>query len=102
MLDLIDRTPDTDDSDSSFDGHDALIRAINNPGSRAFQAVLALAGWELRNNGAIRPDFAQVLDNVVRIPGRIGMKYQAILAERRVFLEAVGAGPHRPCGPSKR
>lgn len=51
--------------------------------------MLALAGWELRNNGAIRPDFPQVLDDVIRIPGRIGMEYRAILAERRAFLEAV-------------
>ena len=88
-LDLVDRIPDTDDSDSSFDGHDALTRAINNPRGRGLQAVLALIGWELRNNGVIRPDFAQVLYDVVRIPGRIGMEYRAILAGRRVFLEAV-------------
>ncbi|MGH3962847.1 MAG: hypothetical protein ACRDRY_06265 [Pseudonocardiaceae bacterium] len=88
-LDLVDRIPNTDDSDRPFDGHDALARAINNPKGRALQAMLALAGWELRNNGAIRPDFTQVLNDVVRIPGRIGMEYRAILAERRVFLEAV-------------
>jgi hypothetical protein len=89
VFDLVGRTPDTDDSDSSFDGDDALHRAINNRRGRGLQAMLALAGWELRNNGAIRADFAQVLDDVVRIPGRIGMEYRAILAERRVFLEAV-------------
>jgi hypothetical protein len=88
-LDLIHRTPDTNDSDRSFDGHDTLNRAINNPRGKALQTVLALAGWELRNNGAIRPDFAHVLDGVIRIPGRIGMEYRAILAESRAFLEAV-------------
>lgn len=88
-LDLIDRTSDTDDSDSSFDKLDALNRAINNPRGRGLQAILALAGWELRNNETIRADFSTVLNDVVRIPGRIGMDYRAILAARRVFLEAV-------------
>lgn len=92
-LDLVDRTPDSDDSDSDsdslFDGYDVLTRAINNPRCRALQSVLALAGWELRNNGAIRPEFTQVLDDVAQMPGRIGMEYRAILAEPRVFLETV-------------
>lgn len=88
-LDCIDRTPGTDDSESSLDGQDALFRAINNSRGRGLQAVLALAGWELRNAGTIRPDFTQVLDDVARVSGRIGMEYRAILAERRVFLEAV-------------
>jgi hypothetical protein len=88
-LDLVDRTPATDDSDSSVHGDDALIRAINNRRGRGLQSILAFAGWELRNNGAIRPEFEQVLDDVVRIPGRIGTEYRAILAERRVFLEAM-------------
>lgn len=88
-LDLIDRKPDTDDSENPFDTLDALNRAINTPRGRGLKAVLALAGWEYRNNGAIRADFSTVLDDVVGIPGRIGMDYRAILAERRVFLEAV-------------
>jgi hypothetical protein len=88
-LDLIDCTLDTDDSNSPSDTLDALNRAINNPRGRGLEAVLALAGWELRNNEAIRADFLTVLDDIVHIPGRIGMDYRAILAERRVFLEAV-------------
>jgi hypothetical protein len=88
-LALIDRTPDTDNTDRTFDGDDALTRAINNPRGRGLQAMLPLAGWELRNNATIRPDFVQVLDDVVQMPGRIGMEYRAILARRRAFLEAV-------------
>ena len=35
------------------------------------------------------PKSLQVLDEVIRIPGRIDMEYRAILAEGRAFLEAV-------------
>ncbi|MFI0771912.1 hypothetical protein ACH4TQ_44605 [Streptomyces sp. NPDC021218] len=88
-LDLIDISPEPTDSGSSFDGFDALTRAINNPRGRGLQAVLALAGWELRNTGMVRADCAQVLNAVLSIPGKIGMEYRAVLAERRVFLESV-------------
>jgi len=92
-LALIDRTPDTDDEAAEVQASDAitdaLFHAINHARGRGLKAVLALAGWERRQTGTIRADFTQLLDELVRLRGRVGMEYRAILAEHRVFLEAV-------------
>ncbi|MGS2619926.1 hypothetical protein ACVCAH_36450 [Micromonospora sp. LZ34] len=92
-LELIDCIPDADDDagevEISGGDSDALFHAINHPRGRGLQAVLALAGWERRQTGTIRAEFTQLLDELVRMPGRVGMQYRAILVEHRVFLEAV-------------
>jgi len=87
--DLVDLTADANSRTSAFEGHDALTRAINTPGGRGLQAALALAGWELRHYGTVQPRLASLLDEVVRVPGPVGMEYRAILAERRANLEAI-------------
>lgn len=86
-LTLLDHALNT--NDQSLNGRDALNRAINKHTGRSLQAVLALAGWEYRHTTSIRPQFAEILDNVVRISGSVGMEFRAILAARRVFLETV-------------
>jgi hypothetical protein len=87
-LALLDRAATT--TNGSFDGIDALNRAINTHSGRGLLAVLALAGWEYRHNtNSIRPQFTETLDDIIRIHGSTGMEYRALLAARRQFLETV-------------
>jgi hypothetical protein len=88
-LDLVDRTPETEDDDVSSSGSDAVHRAINSRTGQGLEAMLALAGWESRNTATVRPDFTQVLDEILRMTGRLAMEYRAILALHRVPLENV-------------
>lgn len=67
---------------------DALASAINRPWGRGLEAVLAFAGWEYRNLGQIRAAFEELLDEVVLVPGAVGLEYRAILMSRRQLLEA--------------
>lgn len=71
------------------DSTDVLTQAINNRRGRGLQAVLALAAWEHRNGGTIRGRFQDILDELLQIPGDVGMEFRAVLAERRVLLEAI-------------
>jgi hypothetical protein len=86
-LALTDRAPN--DNDRSFNGHDALTRAINNDRGPGLQALFALAWWEYRRHNAVRDTFTEVLDEIVQIRGDIGMEFRAILAQRRVLLETM-------------
>ncbi|WNV84869.1 hypothetical protein [Umezawaea sp. Da 62-37] len=75
--------------DRTIEPRDALTQAINNRRGRGMQAAVALAAWEYRNGGAIRSRFVEILDEVVRIPGDVGMEFRSVLAERRVLLESI-------------
>ncbi|WP_410583817.1 hypothetical protein [Amycolatopsis sp. lyj-108] len=86
-LELIDRAPES--GDAAHGDHDALFRAINGRRGKGLQAILSLAGWEYRNGGVIRPQFVELLDELVRIPGPVGMEYRAVLAQHRRFLETI-------------
>ncbi|WP_228688157.1 hypothetical protein [Amycolatopsis keratiniphila] len=86
-LELIDRAPVS--GDAAHASHDALFRAINGHRGRGLQAILSLAGWEYRNGGVIRPQFVELLDELIQIPGPVGMEYRAVLAQNRRFLEAI-------------
>lgn len=74
---------------SEFD--DPLNRAINRPHGKALQAVLALAGWEHRNQGAASARLVPILDEVLAIPGAVGLELRSVLASSRPFLETVAA-----------
>jgi hypothetical protein len=89
VLKLTGERPPAGEFGDPLEGGDALNSAINRNWGRGFEAVLALAGWEARNVGEIRPAFEETLDEVVHLPGTVGMEYRAILAARRPFLEVV-------------
>ncbi|WP_245193373.1 hypothetical protein [Amycolatopsis alba] len=86
-LELIDQAPES--GDAAHGDHDALFRAINSRRGRGLQAILSLAGWEYRNGGVIRPQFVELLDELIQIPGPVGMEYRAVLAQNRRFLETI-------------
>lgn len=68
---------------------DPLNRAINTPWGRGLDALLALARWEARNLGTVRTEFTQVLDEIMEISGATGLRLRAILALRRLAMEAI-------------
>ena len=68
---------------------DALHSAINRPWSKALDAAVSLARWEVRTLGPVRLEFVAVLDEVVEIVDTRGLEFRAILAARRLALEAL-------------
>jgi hypothetical protein len=74
---------------SDFD--DPLAGAINHSYGKALEAVLALAGWEHRNEGAASNRLVGILDEVLAVPGTVGLELRAVLARLRPFLEVVAA-----------
>ncbi|HEX5117829.1 MAG TPA: hypothetical protein VFW65_21815 [Pseudonocardiaceae bacterium] len=84
-LSALDWLSDTD----SPERDEPLSRAINNPRGRGLLAALSLAAWEHRTNAAIRPQFFDTLDALLRVTGPVGMEYRAILASQRPRLERV-------------
>lgn len=78
---------DTDKDPAEFD--DPLNRAINRPYGTGLEAVLALAGWEHRNQGAASVRLVDALDGVLAIPGAVGLELRAIVARSRPYLETV-------------
>jgi hypothetical protein len=78
-----------DDMGLMFSDLDALASAINRPWGRGLQAVLALAAWEYRHAGAVRPDFEQTLDEVTNTHGTVGLELRAIIASARPLLEGI-------------
>lgn len=84
---LIDR--DGHPGDLSSGDRDYLNRALNSRRGRGLYAVLALAAWEHRQLGMARAEFIALLDDLVRLPGALGMEYRAVLAHQRVRLEIV-------------
>ena len=74
-----------------FADHDPLASAINRTWGHGLQTVLALAAWEFRRHGTVRPEFEQTLDAVIGTVGSVGLEFRAILASHRPLLEAIAA-----------
>ena len=74
-----------------FADNDPVTRAINRMWGHGLQTVLALAAWEFRSRGTVRPEFEQTLDAVIGTTGAVGLEFRAILASRRPLLEAIAA-----------
>ena len=66
-----------------FADNDPVTRAINRMWGHGLQTVLALAAWEFRSRGTVRPEFEQTLDAVIGTTGAVGLEFRAILASRR-------------------
>ncbi|MFS8105142.1 hypothetical protein LFM09_49425 [Lentzea alba] len=86
---LIDR--DAHSGDLSSGGRDYLNSALNSRRGRGLYAVLALAAWEHRQQGKARSEFIALLDELVRLPGAVGMEYRAVLAHKRLRLEVIAS-----------
>ena len=67
---------------------DALHSAINRPWSKALDAAVSLARWEASTPGSVRLEFVALLDEVIEIVEAPGLEFRAILAARRLALEA--------------
>jgi hypothetical protein len=80
--------PEADDG-LLFADHDSLSSAISRSWGRGLQTVLALAAWEFRSRGTVRPEFEQTLDAVIGTVGSTGLEFRAILAFRRPLLEQI-------------
>lgn len=74
-----------------FHGHDALTSAINRSWGRGLQTALALAAWEFRNSGTVRPEFEYTLNAIIERVGSVGLEFRAILAAHRPLLEGISA-----------
>jgi hypothetical protein len=74
-----------------FADQDPLTSAINRTWGHGLQTVLALAAWEFRSRGIVRPEFEQTLNAVIGTVGSAGLEFRAILASRRPLLEAIAA-----------
>ena len=74
-----------------FTDNDPLTSAINRTWGHGLQTVLALAAWEFRSHGTVRPEFEQALNAVVGTVRSAGLEFRAILASRRPLLEAIAA-----------
>lgn len=82
--------PETDEG-LVFTDHDARNSAINRPWGRGLQTILALAAWEFRNRGTIRPQFEHTLDAVTESAGSVGREFRAILGAHRPLLEGIAS-----------
>src|SRR5262249_37513248 len=74
-----------------FPDQDPLASAINRTWGHGLQTVLALAAWEFRSHGTVRPEFEQILNAVTGTAGSAGLEFRAILASHRPLLEAIVA-----------
>ena len=74
-----------------FADNDPLTSAIDHRWGHGLQTVLALAAWEFRRHGTVRPQFEQTLNAVIATVGSVGLEFRAILASHRPLLEAIAA-----------
>lgn len=88
---LPDDLPGIDVYEDASEHDGPLNRAINRPYGKALEAALALGGWEHRNQGSASPRLFEVLDEVLSVPGAVGLELRAVLARTRPFIEAVAA-----------
>lgn len=86
---LPDEMPAIEPSEGASELDDPLSRAINRPYGKALEAVLALGGWEHRNRGAASSQLVEILDEVLALPGSVGLELRSMLASHRPFLETV-------------
>lgn len=84
----VESVPKTDEG-LLFDEHDPLNSAINRSWGHGLQTVLALAAWEFRNCGTVRPEFERTLDAVIEMVSSAGLEFRAILATHRPVLEGI-------------
>lgn len=82
--------PEIDVSPLSAD-HGPLSRAINRIWGQGLQTVLALAAWEFRSHGTVRPEFERTLNAVIETTSSAGLEFRAILASSRPLLETIAA-----------
>lgn len=80
--------PETD-AGLLFADHDPLNSAINRSWGHGLQTVFALAAWEFRSHGTVRPEFEEILDAVIGAVGSVGLEFRAILASHRPLLEGI-------------
>ncbi|RJQ91128.1 hypothetical protein D5S19_02305 [Amycolatopsis panacis] len=83
----IELAPDAEPEHPYDEMTDALFHAINSARGCGLRATIWLARWELRNVGAIRPQFEALLTATLGVPGAAGSEYRAILAQYRPVLE---------------
>jgi hypothetical protein len=76
--------PEADDG-LLFADHDPLTRAVNRSWGHGLQTVLALAAWEFRRRGTVRPEFEQTLDTIIKRLGKDTVVL-ATAAEAAAFL----------------
>lgn len=84
-----DSSADQIEEDDSDELNDPLNRAINRPYGRALLAALALGGWEHRNQGAASARLGGVLDEILAVPGVLGLELRAVLAAYRPLVETI-------------
>ena len=70
-------------------GGDPYERAINHRQSLAFQALLAVAGWEYRTNGSVGSAITDTFDVALNMKGAIAEEIRSLLATRLAFLNTV-------------
>jgi hypothetical protein len=68
---------------------DPLARAINQPCTRALQAMFDVMGHEYREHGAVRPEALGLLAETLKLSGQDGAQHRAIIAPRLAFLRHV-------------
>lgn len=81
-LEVTDREEGSGGSES-----DHLAAAINRPCTQALEAMLSFLAFERRQGLAVRPEFYQILEEVLRLVGEDGAQHRAILGPRFGFLQ---------------
>ena len=70
---------------------DPLNHAINTAYGKGLQAVLALGGWEHRNQGTASDHLDSILTQVLATDGAVGLHLRSIIAGSRPFVEAIAS-----------
>jgi hypothetical protein len=89
LRDLPEELPEIEPDRITSRADDPLHRAINKSYGKALDSVLALGGWEHRNRGAASVRLVEVLNDVLAVPGAVGLELRSVLARSRPFLERV-------------
>lgn len=81
--------PDRYDDPEHFG--DPLHGALNSTYGKGLQAVLAIGGWEHRNQGSATPRLNQTLTTVKEVGGAVGLELRSVIAGSRPFVEGIAA-----------
>lgn len=68
---------------------DPLATAVNRPCTKALQAAMALAGWQYRQDVAIRSEFFDLLGESIELSGWNGLEHRAVLVSALPFLNTI-------------